>query len=336
MRSATQPNLEKMEGRPSRRRGTDSDLIPGQDSRADGAGGKRTRRSGKERAVGTQPAHTQSPRAAGPRSLRGASAADLCVVEQRADYRSAKGLSEMREQLGFKDASQHSMSESETSELTTKSKAPEEVAPMPPTRLPGGFTTGERVSSLVSRVRGGLLVLELGNEGAVMGARGVGSDLRLLVQFDRGFDWLLPPSQVCARAKLPSAKAQGLPKFHWGSRVRSLVTCLLPSRAQRSIGLGEAGTVAGPGSTPGKLAVRFDEAGEWSIWPSLLCAAESYHTTVQEQLAGGFCRGDRGHQERQRLQKLRCGAVRRRGGAGRTGSACAAGVRGGRRRRPRP
>lgn len=164
-------------------------------------------------------------------------------------------------------------------------------------KIPGGeFSLNDKVVSLISRVRGGVLVLELGHEGLVVGARGgdSGEELRLLVQFTGGYDWLLPPCQLCALSSWASSKAtRGSRMSTTGTRVRSLVTYMKPAKAKRDLWLGDAGTVIGPGASPGKLAVRFDEAGEWSVWPTAVCKAEAYSSIVQERLAGCYCRGDR-------------------------------------------
>lgn len=176
------------------------------------------------------------------------------------------------------------------------------VVPKSPTEQEGkvelgaGFNLGDKVVSLISRVRGGLMVLELGHEGVVMGKSGGGStgeEFRLLVQFMRGYDWLLPPYQICPASTLPEAKAAGLPGYNWGTRVRSLVTYLKPDPARRDLALGDEGTVIGPGASPGKLAVRFDGSGEWNIWPKVICRTEDWNAAVQERLANGLCRGER-------------------------------------------
>lgn len=204
-----------------------------------------------------------------------------------------KGLADLTDELDDSSKGSLLMAEAEHLDLLPKTAAP---GPVERKEVGGGFVLGDKVVSLISRVRGGLLVLELGHEGTVVGANGGGDSgeaLRLLVQFVRGYDWLLAPCQVCTAASLASAKAAGLPSYNWGTRVRSLVTYLKPSRAKRELGLGDAGTVIGPGASLGKLAVRFDDCGEWSVWPNAICKAETYTTTVQERLFDSFCRGER-------------------------------------------
>eukprot|EP00428_Durinskia_dybowskii_P037143 CAMPEP_0170263762 /NCGR_PEP_ID=MMETSP0116_2-20130129/31770_1 /TAXON_ID=400756 /ORGANISM="Durinskia baltica, Strain CSIRO CS-38" /LENGTH=470 /DNA_ID=CAMNT_0010514843 /DNA_START=24 /DNA_END=1432 /DNA_ORIENTATION=+ len=260
----------------------------------------RIRRGAKERALEQQGDRPGSP---GRRSHRAkTSAAGLQVIEERQDYRSVKGLSEMKEQIGLHRSSTYMSESTEGDDPDAPDSRHPKVGGLPPAPLvgrplPGGFAIGDRVASLVSRVRGGLLVLEFGQEGAVMGARTItdgGSEVQYLVQFDRGFDWLLPSTQICSTATLPTAKAAGLPRFTWGARVRSLVTYMKPSGSKHEIWLGHSGTVVGPGRTKGKLAVRFDGgAGEFSVWPTAVCEADAYNTVALETLAGGFRRGDR-------------------------------------------
>jgi hypothetical protein len=162
------------------------------------------------------------------------------------------------------------------------------------------------VQSLISRLRHGATVLELGHEGTVVGLTGADSEhktssgkadpnSRLLVQFKFGFDWLLMPHQVCHQSNFQSVTAAGLAGgFKWGDKVQSLIVKLHPSGAKRGLGLGEEGTVIGPGAANGKLAIRFGEdAGEWSLWPNAICKTEAYSTTMAARLPGGFRRGDR-------------------------------------------
>jgi len=254
---------------------------------------KRSRRGAKERALAGPPESGARPSdgadAEARNNFRRSQTVEL-KLEPRTDYRSLEGLRGLREQIGG-----HASHEEPTSLASDE----EVKTPAARSRLIGaGYSCGDRVHSLVSRVRGGLLVLELGHEGIVVGgytgAGGTDEDVRLLVQFQKGFDWVLSPLQICLTDKLSAVKAAGLPGFTWGTRVRSLVTFLKPSSAQRELWLGDSGTIVGPGQTKGKVAVRFDDGGgEWSMWPSTICEADAYTAVVTERLAGGHCRGDR-------------------------------------------
>jgi len=262
----------------------------------DGAQGRRSRRAAKERALSAQPDKPADGASPPKGKLSRSNTVSLSVLEERHDYRSAKGLNELREQMGVGRTSLYASEDTEPDSPAPKRAAPSGIVKRK--KLPGGYHTGDRVSSLISRVRGGLLVLELGHEGTVVAASSCGEastqEIRLLVQFDRGFDWLLPPCQICPAGSLASAKSAGLPRFTWGTRVRSLATHIRPGAAKREVWLGDPGTVIGPGRSPGKLAVRFDDCcSEWSIWPTLVCEADSYTAVVQEKLVGGLCRGDR-------------------------------------------
>eukprot|EP00929_Paragymnodinium_shiwhaense_P014449 TRINITY_DN122359_c0_g1_i1.p1 TRINITY_DN122359_c0_g1~~TRINITY_DN122359_c0_g1_i1.p1 ORF type:complete len:606 (-),score=118.24 TRINITY_DN122359_c0_g1_i1:128-1945(-) len=183
--------------------------------------------------------------------------------------------------------------------------------------LAGGYRRGDLVLSLISRMRHGLQVLELGHEGVVVGSCGGSSSSsaggysakngaptpsargapdKLLVQFHAGFDWVLAPHQVCHKSQFQTQTANGLPGgFKWGDQVRSLEARLQPRLSRRGLNLGEAGTVIGPGALQGKIAVRFDgsEGGEWSLWPNEVCKNEAYEAIVSSPLAGGLRRGDR-------------------------------------------
>jgi len=174
------------------------------------------------------------------------------------------------------------------------------VPPLPQRTLPGGFTVGERAVTLISReAQNQTLLMELGQEGNIVGGveRRLGGevDLRLLVQFPRGVCWWLSPFQISQPAQFGAARAAGIYGFAWGCRVRSLVTLLNPPSPQlhQELWLGDEGTVVGPSTIKGKLAVRFDNGiGEWSIWPCLICKTEAYEQTMQEKIVG-FARGDR-------------------------------------------
>lgn len=175
----------------------------------------------------------------------------------------------------------------------------QKVPPLPQRTLPGGFTVGERAVTLISREsQSQSLMMELGQEGNIVGAverrHGGEVDLRLLVQFPKGVNWWLAPSQLSQPAQFGAARAAGIYGFSWGARVRSLVTLLKPQMAQQhqELWLGDEGTVIGPSVVKGKIAVRFDNCiGEWSIWPSLICKTEVYTEAMQEKIHG-FTRGD--------------------------------------------
>lgn len=167
--------------------------------------------------------------------------------------------------------------------------------------LPGGFRYGDKVKSLVFRMRGGVQVLEMGHEGTIVGlgpppaSPQPGSDSRLLVQFHLGFDWLLAANQICYSASFSMVKSTGLPGgYKWGDQVCNLVTHISPLKQGAGIRLGDAGTIVGPGHVHGKVAVRFDGAGcEWNLWPNTICHKEAYNSAVAEKLPGEFSRGDR-------------------------------------------
>lgn len=173
--------------------------------------------------------------------------------------------------------------------------------------LPGGFRRGEKIVSLVSRTRLGEKLLELGHEGVVVGlspaaelGKKDGQDLRLLIQFRLGFDWLLSAHQVCPAAQLQARTSAGLPGgFKWGDQVQSLVTKLLPANVKRGLALGDTGTVVGPGAIEGKLAIRFDGC-DWSLWPAAVCKQEAFAMAFAAKLAGGFRRGDKVHAKAQK------------------------------------
>jgi len=203
----------------------------------------------------------------------------------------------------------------------SSSRAP---VPMRKVKLPGGYTSGDRVSSLISRYRFGLLILELGHEGVVLSAaRGEYSggegedDVRLLVQFQHGHDWMLPLRQLCASSAYGAQRATALPGGHtWGERVRSLVTYLNPPGGSKEVWLGDTGTVIGPGQTKGKIAVRFDEGhSDWNVWPTTVCSVDSFPSVVKQRLAGGFGRGDRvsskGNSEGSRSSEKSPGAAKK-------------------------
>jgi hypothetical protein len=178
--------------------------------------------------------------------------------------------------------------------------------------LIGGYRRGDCVQSLISRMRHGLQVLELGHEGIIVGACPSSSsssaaasadkasdkspaDNRLLVQFNLGFDWLLCPHQVCHKAQFPSLTSAGLPGgLRWGDKVQCLEAKLHPRGTMRGLSLGDPGVVTGPGAIHGKVAVRFDgDGGEWSMWPSVICKAEAYQAQLAVSLPGSLRRGDR-------------------------------------------
>jgi hypothetical protein len=219
---------------------------------------------------------------------------------ERDDYKSAKGLRELKKELKAEKGETRRDSDQE---LETVEQAQSQQVSLPaPKRmpLPGGFHTGDRVASLVSRKRFGTVVLESGHEGIIASLAlgmysGGDDDVRLLVQFQAGHDWRLPLRQLCAASDYNAVKASPLPGGHsWGARVRSLVTYLNPPGGKKEVWLGDCGTVLGPGQTKSKIAVRFDDGrGEWNIWPSTLCSADGFNDAVKQRLAGGFGRGDR-------------------------------------------
>mmetsp|Transcript_5811 Transcript_5811/g.17149 ORF Transcript_5811/g.17149 Transcript_5811/m.17149 type:complete len:479 (-) Transcript_5811:115-1551(-) len=289
---------------------------------------RRKRRGAKERALAA-PSDGAAPRQGGETELAPTTSASARLrrsntvdlkLEPRTDYRSLEGLRGLREQMGDKNKSgQNDSKDDEQPGFASEISVP---PPFPKSKnLGAGYHYGDRVHSLISRVRGGLLVLELGHEGTIVGGyQGAGDeDSRLLVQFNKGFDWALSPLQICAPEKLAQVKATGLPSYTWGTRVRSLITFLKPSAAKKELWLGDAGTVIGPGDVKGKLAVRFDDGlGEWSMWPSAVCEASAWDAAVAERLKGGFCRGDRvkavvklkgasGKVEKSRSQKVEAG-----------------------------
>lgn len=192
-----------------------------------------------------------------------------------------------------------------------------EASPKDTEPLPGGFKRGDLVQSLITRERQGLRVLEVGNDGMVVGAvppapsgyfssgasagssgggggAGDGGPARLLVQFKLGFDWLLAPQQVCLPTAYATTTAAKLPGgYSWGDRVRSLLDHLILQHDARGVCLGDAGTIIGPGDVGGKVAVRFDDnRGEWSIWPNALCLSEAYAVVEAATLPAGYRRGD--------------------------------------------
>eukprot|EP00927_Polykrikos_kofoidii_P067350 TRINITY_DN62853_c0_g1_i1.p1 TRINITY_DN62853_c0_g1~~TRINITY_DN62853_c0_g1_i1.p1 ORF type:complete len:584 (-),score=35.05 TRINITY_DN62853_c0_g1_i1:233-1984(-) len=171
------------------------------------------------------------------------------------------------------------------------------------------YRNGDHVLSLISRMRNGHQILELGSKGVIMSAsvnkgRGVGaygvlgrSSLadKCLIQFSPGFDWVLAPHQISHRSQFDALTAAGLAGgFRWGDRVQSLVSRLQPRDGTRGLLLGDVGTVIGPGAISGKLAIRCEVDGtEWSLWPAAVCRTDAYAAAVACALAGGFRRGDR-------------------------------------------
>lgn len=170
------------------------------------------------------------------------------------------------------------------------------VPPAAARPLASGYSHGDRVLSLISRENTKhQALLELGQEGMVVGAATeTDGGLRLLVQFPKGCDWWLSPSQTSTPSKFASQRAAGIHGFSWGAQVRALVTFLHPLRSSnQTIRLGDEGTVIGPSTVKGKMAVRFNGQGDWSVWPALVCKSETFDTTVAERLAGRLSRGDR-------------------------------------------
>eukprot|EP00931_Biecheleriopsis_adriatica_P007926 TRINITY_DN109167_c0_g1_i1.p1 TRINITY_DN109167_c0_g1~~TRINITY_DN109167_c0_g1_i1.p1 ORF type:complete len:520 (-),score=108.87 TRINITY_DN109167_c0_g1_i1:111-1622(-) len=274
---------------------------------------ERNRRRGKCK-TGVDPDHKTAESAEakeqssdGPKLLRAQTQALGAVGKpshrSQMDYRSAQGLNELKEQMGVKtedqkraDSRKKAAAEAAAADTMEAPKVP----PPPPRPLPGGYTYGEKIVTLISRENAGQqLLMELGQEGTVVGAAEMKrADLRLLVQLNRGLDWWLAPAQLSQPSAFGAARAAGIFGFSWGSRVRSLVTLLHPPALRQShhgeVWLGDEGTVIGPSAIKGKLAVRFDNGlGEWSIWPSLVCKSEAYDETVSEKIAGRLCRGDR-------------------------------------------
>lgn len=291
-----------------------NDVPPGRRSRGSAPGGeqssqplsqaytrRRARRGAKERNTSVSGGGESQASSVGKKpSLMRSNTTSLDIKPtQRSDYRSLQGLQALKEQMGVKGADAPAEEERAMSPKRSDAHLPS----MPKRRLAAGFCYGDVVFSLISRLRGGSRVLELGNEGTVVGAARSSSssssseeDVRLLIQFKSGVDWYLPPTQISASSSFLSAKASGLPGgYSWGSRVQSLVTYLKPPGSKKEIWLGDAGTVVGPGHAPGKLAVRFDDAaqGEWSIWPKTICQEEEYDSAVAQRLCGSFSRGDR-------------------------------------------
>jgi len=181
----------------------------------------------------------------------------------------------------------------------------------PPPDFPGGYRRGDVIQSLVSRIRNGREVIEVGHEGTIMSsnvnlsvqvtdeeakkAAENNPAARLLIQFKHGYDYQLAPHQVCLQPQFIPLTAAGLPGgLKWGDKVQTLVAKLSPQGAKRGLCLGEEGTVVGPGALSGKIAVRFGEdCGEWSVWPNAVCKLEAYATALAARLPGGFRRGDR-------------------------------------------
>lgn len=219
------------------------------------------------------------------------------------DYRTAQGLTELKEAMGVKtdQRSENRKKAAAEAAVADAMEAPK-VPPAPPRPLAGGFTCGEKLVSLISRENySRQSLIELGQEGTLVGAveqaKGPQSaelDLRLLVQFHRGADWWLAPSQVSVPSLFGSHRAAGIHGFSWGCKVRSLVTMLHPSGAQpyQEVWLGDEGTVIGPSAIKGKVAVRFGD-GEWSIWPSLICESDAYESAIAQKIHGKLARGDR-------------------------------------------
>jgi len=167
------------------------------------------------------------------------STVSLNVVEDRSDYRSLKGLTELREQMGVSRPGRSDTIDTDEPESPSP-KAPPPTALAKRTKVAGGFHLGDRVSSLISRVRGGLLVLELGHEGTIMGCLGGrgsdGPEAHLLIQFDKGFDWCLPVGQVCLTAQLAAAKGKG----SWVTALRGTPLAVATSLAANATPLASA------------------------------------------------------------------------------------------------
>lgn len=187
------------------------------------------------------------------------------------------------------------LSKAKSSAEMDTAEAPK-VPPAAARPLASGYSHGDKVLSLISRENTKRqTLLELGQEGMVVGAATeADGGLRLLVQFPKGCDWWLSPSQTSNLSKFSSQRAAGIHGFSWGARVRALVTFLQPLRnSKQTIRLGDEGTVIGPSTVKGKMAVRFDGQSDWSIWPSLVCKSETFDAVVAERLAGRLSRGDR-------------------------------------------
>lgn len=223
-------------------------------------------------------------------------------VQRGVDMRGLAGLNAMREARD--KAFSSGADEDEGDEPKSSAGTPSGKLTLPPPtavrELVAGFKLGDKVQSLLSCGRHGLQLVQVGQEGTLAGcyvSSKAGFQPRLLVQFQRGLDWWLTPSQVASPVSFPAVRNRELaPGLTWGSRVRSLMTYLHPSGAGHSheVWLGEEGTVIGPGAMPGKIAIRFDTGqGEWSIWPSLVCKSEAYAILVAEKLSGRLSRGDR-------------------------------------------
>lgn len=243
-----------------------------------------------------------------PKLMRAQTTANLGSVgkpshRNQTDYRSAQGLAELKESMGVK-TEQRSESRKKAAAEAAAADAMEapKVPPAPPRPLAGGYTHGEKMVSLISRENSsGQQLIELGQEGTLVGAvehalgpQSAELDLRLLVQFHRGADWWLAPSQVSVPSLFGSHRAAGIHGFSWGCKVRSLVTMLHPTGTEpyQELWLGDEGTVTGPSAIKGKVAVRFDN-GEWSIWPSLICESGAYEAMVAQKITGKLGRGDR-------------------------------------------
>jgi len=154
---------------------------------------------------------------------------------------------------------------------------------------------GDEVVTLVARQRHGTVIMEVGHAGRIVTRTGITSSNpdNLLVQFHSGYDWRLASHQMCPRSSLPAVLEAGLPGgYQWGDKVRSLTSLLFPGSPDE-LRAGDQGCVIGPGSIPGKVAVRFDApVGEWSLWPGLLCVAEKYGDSKVHALPGGFKQGE--------------------------------------------
>lgn len=304
-----------MDGVGSRRLAeTRADASSGGGSSSDAAERKSRRRGAKARGDPDMAKRQQAEEQAdaepspGKPKLTRAQTANLGSVgkpshRNQTDYRSAQGLTELKEAMGVK-TEQRAESRKRAAAQAAAADAMEapQVPPAPPRPLAGGFTHGEKMVSLISRENSSRQqLIELGQEGSIVGAvehaRGPQSaelGLRLLVQFHRGADWWLAPSQVSVPSLFGSHRAAGIHGFSWGCKVRSLVTMLHPAGAEayQEVWLGDEGTVIGPSAIKGKVAVRFDN-GEWSIWPSLICESDTYEATVAQKINGKLGRGDR-------------------------------------------
>ncbi|CAE8739644.1 unnamed protein product, partial [Polarella glacialis] len=216
-----------------------------------------------------------------------------------ADYRTHEGLQALKKPMGVEQdaSSKRSSARAKAAAEAAATDAMEapKVPPAPPRSLADGHSYGEKVVSLISRTSpGNKLMIESGQEGTLVGAVKKSSDLWLLVQFQRGTDWWLAPSQLSAPPSFGSVRAAGLSGFTWGCRVKCLVTYLCPpgSSLQQDVWLGGEGIVIGPSAVKGKIAVCFDDGTEWSIWPALLCKSEDYDKVVTQKF-GKLGRGDR-------------------------------------------